>query len=331
MALVEFHWKERWQFELVEAATAALPDEVLKSIDQAFNGSALDLAVAHKRIGESFGIAAKSFIEKTGKKVDLISSHGHTIFHRPDLNMTFQAGSGAEIAAKTGIDTICDLRSTDVALGGQGAPLVPLGEKALFPMRSAFLNLGGIANISIHGEALSAFDICPCNQMLNFLAQQTGAEYDHDGDLARSGKLDNELLQSLQKKLPTGAGSPFSLGREHFDEVRGVFEASEIPIQHKLHTAVEVITLAIGHCIPKNFTGDMMVTGGGAFNSYLMERIGAHSIAKPFVPNKSTVEFKEAIIFAFLGLLRWRKEPNCAASVTGADRDNIGGAIYAGN
>jgi len=332
LALVRFTHNDNWSFELLAFGTEPLSQTALTAIENAYKGSALDLALAHKTIGTEFGFAAKKFLEEKNEMANLISSHGHTIFHRPDLGMTFQAGSGAEIATITGIDTVCDLRTTDMALGGQGAPLVPLGEKALFPEHRLFLNLGGIANISIHGEKISAFDICPCNMMLNFLAKEKDLPYDDNGTLARSGKLHQELFDRINAVLPSGSGQPHSLGREHFDkQLKPLLQNSALSTQNKLSTVVEVIATAIANVLGKASGETIMITGGGAFNSYLIERIEALGKAKTHIPDKTIVEFKEAIIFAFLGLLRLRNESNCSSDVTGARMDNIGGAIYAGN
>lgn len=331
LALVEFRRDDQWHFELLEAKTQAFPEAVLAEIDRSFKGSAFQLALAHNNLGRSFGKSARAFLDEVGVEADLISSHGHTIFHRPDLNMTFQAGSGAEIAAMTGIDTVCDLRSTDVAFGGQGAPLVPLGEQALFPDHRAFLNLGGIANISLHGERLKAFDICLCNIMLDHLSMQAGHRFDKNGALAKSGTIDQDLLLAIRKTMTGGNGSPHTLGREHFSPLRDLLDASPIPIFNKLRTAVEAIALAIAASIPPGFSPTLMVTGGGAYNHFLIDRIGSLAPSEPYLPNSHLVEYKEAMVFAFLGLLRSKGINNCAASVTGALQDNIGGAIYLGN
>ncbi len=332
LVLVRFEQNDNWSYEILAFGTELLSQTVLTAIEKAYSGSGLDLALAHKTIGNEFGQAAKNFLQANGGQADLISSHGHTIFHRPDLGMTFQAGSGAEIAAISGIDTVCDLRTTDVALGGQGAPLVPLGEQALFPEHKLFLNLGGIANISIHGKMISAFDICPCNMMLNFLSHEKGLPYDHNGELARSGNLDKVFFDEIKIALPRGSGQPHSLGREQFDEIlKPLLQNSQISTQDKLSTIVEIIASAIAIELGKVPGETVMITGGGAFNSFLIERIEALGNNKTHIPDKIIVEFKEAIIFAFLGLLRLLNESNCSGDVTGAIMDNIGGAIYAGN
>ena len=217
LALVRFEHQSAWSFHVLATGTSPFSKELEQTIEKAFTGNAFDLALAHKTIGSAFGIMAQEFLSLNSIKPDLICSHGHTIFHQPELNMTFQAGSGAEIAAKTGVDTVCDLRTTDIALDGQGAPLVPVGEKALFRDQNIFLNLGGIANISLHTEKVKAFDICHCNLILNALALEKNKPFDENGDLARSGSVDHHLQERLLGIMKNQLHGPYSIGREHFE------------------------------------------------------------------------------------------------------------------
>ena len=331
LALVRFEHSGKWNFHVLGTRTVPFSSELIKTIERAFTGSSFDLALAHKTLGRTFGDMAKEFLKDSNLRADLISSHGHTIFHQPELNMTFQAGSGAEIAAITGIDTVCDLRTTDIALGGQGAPLVPVGEKELFPDHNSFLNLGGIANISFHSEKVSAFDICHCNMILNSLSAEVDMPYDENGRLARSGKVDEDLYVRLLQ-LMTGQGTgPRSIGREHFNEaIAPLLKDVKLSIEDKLRTALEVIADSIATSLERKGS-KIMVTGGGVYNTFLIERIQDIGEVDLFIPDRTTVEFKEAIIFAYLGLLRALNKPNCAKDVTGAMTDNIGGAIYLGN
>jgi len=332
LALVRFEHDGKWSFHVLGTGTTPFSAELLQTIEKAFSGNAFDLAFAHKTIGKAFGKMALDLLSVSSEKADLISSHGHTIFHQPELSMTFQAGSGAEIAAITGIDTVCDLRTTDISLGGQGAPLVPVGEKALFPDHNLFLNLGGIANISIHGEKTRAFDICHCNMILNTLAVEVNKPFDENGDLARSGNIDQHLHDRLSQSMTVHEKGPHSIGREHFEgSLASLLEDIHLSTEDKLRTSVEVIATCIAEALNGQKGSTVMVTGGGAYNAFLIERIREISKATLFIPESTIVEFKEAIIFAFLGLLRSLNKPNCFKDVTGAKADNIGGAIYSGN
>ena len=208
---------ERWKFRIEEARTVTYDEDLRSRLIAVMDGSALELARLHVELGRTIGNACKEFL--SGEKIDLIASHGHTIFHKPDEGLTTQIGCGAQIAAVSGITTICDFRTSDVALGGQGAPLVPIGEQLLFPEFGAFINLGGIANISIHRKNdVIGYDIGPCNMALNVLAAEAGKNFDENGSIARTGTVDDRLLRSLNELTFYQKNPPRSLGREWFDE-----------------------------------------------------------------------------------------------------------------
>ena len=268
-------------------------------------------------------------------KVDLIVSHGHTIFHYPGERFTTQIGDGAAIATDTGIPVVCDLRSSDVALGGSGAPIVPIGDKLLFPEYGFLLNLGGIANITAkQKDNILAFDICAANQVLNHYALQRGQDYDRDGLLASSGQLDRSLLDALNELDYYKKPSPKSLDNGFTTEaIVPLIDSYSISIEDKLHTYCEHIACQISDHIRKvgidsTGRGKLLITGGGAFNTYLVSRIAAHSTLEVVVPSDTIVSYKEALIMAFIGVLRWRGEVNVLSSVTGASRDSVGGALY---
>lgn len=226
-----------------------------------------------------------------------------------------------------------DFRSKDVAFGGQGAPLVPIGERDLFIGFDAYINLGGIANISVHqGGNVTGTDVCFCNQPLNHLAGLAGKAFDADGALARSGGVDAGLLARMMD-LPCLSSTPvFTLGREHFEqEVLPLLNDEGLSIPDRLATSVEHTARLLGKYTVAKKIQRCLVTGGGAFNGFLMQRLRASSPAELFVPDERTVAFKEAIIFAYLGWLRWHGRPNALASVTGSSRDSIGGALYLPN
>lgn len=326
-----------WNYKIETAVTYKYNEEWSKKLAAIHRASAYEFALANTEYGYYLAEKVNEFIaEKNITTIDLIASHGHTIFHQPEMNFTFQLGSGAAISGRTGITTVCDFRSLDVALNGQGAPLVPIGDALLFSRFDYCLNLGGIANISFPSPQAEgagvrlAFDICPVNLVLNTLAQTLGKSYDNEGDLARSGLLNNNLLEKLNNLdfyKTTGAKS---LGREWVEEVFfPVLKSFEISIQDKLNTVCEHIALQITKHV-NNSTAKMLITGGGAYNSYLTERIKFHAKTEIVIPDNQTIEYKEALIFAFLGLLRFEQKNNTLASVTGARTNSVGGAIYLG-
>jgi anhydro-N-acetylmuramic acid kinase len=287
-----------------------------------------------REYGHYLGQLVHTFIKKNDLQVDFISSHGHTIFHQPEKKITVQIGNGAALSAASGCSVVCDFRSLDVALGGQGAPLVPIGDRFLFSEYEYCLNIGGIANISFEKNSERiAFDICPANMVLNALAQEEGIPFDADGNLARDGKINHSLLDELNaidfySQLP-----PKSLGREGVDEnFFPVLKKNAISTRDKLSTCCEHIAIQVSKGIDQNNKkGKMLITGGGAFNKFLVERIAAHLSPEVVLPAPAIINYKEALIFAFLGVLRWRDEVNCLKKVTGAISDSSGGAIYINN
>ena len=320
----------QWSFAIEKAETTPLPGTLRERLLHATEAGALELARLHRDVGIAIGTACKEF--RKGTDAALIASHGHTVFHKPDEGLTTQVGCGAHIAALSGLPTVCDFRTMDVALGGQGAPLVPFGEKMLFPDHQAFVNLGGIANISIHhGKKPIGYDVCPCNQALDLLASEAGKSYDANGDLARSGEVDVELLAKLNALDFYAQAPPRSLGREWFDERMKPMITSKSPLKDRLRTVTEHMALLIAQELDKAGVSTALFTGGGAHNAFLIERIATLGKAKPELPSAELINYKEAVIFAFLGLMRLRGEVNTLASVTGATRNSVGGAIYLTN
>ncbi len=321
---------KRWTFTVETAKTVPYDAAMRQRLLQATTGDALELALLNRDLGIAIGSGCRDLLQD--QSADLIASHGHTIFHQPAEGLTLQVGSGAHIAALSGLTTVCDLRSLDVALGGQGAPLVPFGEQMLFPDHQAFVNLGGIANLSIHhGKQPIGYDVCPCNQALDLLAAEAGMDYDANGDLARSGEVDVELLAKLNALDFYKQAPPRSLGREWFDEQLKPLITTEAPLKDRLRTVTEHIALLIAQELTNAKVDAALFTGGGAHNGFLIERIAALGKAKPELPSAELINYKEAVIFAFLGLMRARGEVNTLASVTGAARDSVGGAIYRPN
>lgn len=329
IAAVDFFYNDDyWSFNIAEAETISYTNDWENRLRNSTELSGEKLTQLHTDYGRFLGKEINRFIKKTGFIPEIIASHGHTVFHQPENHFTFQVGSGADIAAETGITTVADFRTHDVALGGQGAPLVPVGDRLLFSEYESCLNLGGFANISYEkNNTRLAFDICPVNFVLNILAQKEGIPFDKNGELGKKGNVDDELLNQLNKLSFYKQKPPKSLGKEWMDKhFFPVVELSNLSVADKLRTAYEHIALQISNASPEN--GRMLVTGGGAFNTFLIERIKKQCQSEILIPEKMIVDYKEALIFAFLGLLKMLGEINCYSSVTGAKRDSSSGVIF---
>jgi anhydro-N-acetylmuramic acid kinase len=326
---VEFRRSEnRWNFSIVAANTVKYFNEWEGKLRTAPELSGEKLIELHNIYGKFTGQQINRFIKNHRLLPDLIASHGHTVFHQPEKGFTFQAGNGSCIAAETGITTVADFRTGDVAMGGQGAPLVPVGDRLLFPEYESCLNLGGFANISFeqNGKRI-AFDICPVNFILNDLARKMGKPFDENGELGRKGAIDYPLLKKLNRLDFYKQSPPKSLGKEWMDShFFPVTEASNLSVQDKLRTAYEHIAIQIAKATPA--TGIILVTGGGAFNTFLLEMFREYLKCEIVIPSSEIINYKEALVFAFLGLLRYLGEVNCYASVTGARRDSSSGVIF---
>ncbi len=340
----------KWAYEILAADCYPYEKEWQEKLQAAATLSAKGYLLLHTEYGHYAGTKINAFMDKNHLhyQVAFIASHGHTAFHLPEQQMTAQLGDGAAIAAVTGLPVISDLRALDVALGGQGAPIVPMGEKYLFPGYDLLLNIGGIANLSFNNQRnYIAFDVCPANRVLNELAKMLGKEYDKDGVLAGSGMIQEELLQQLNALDYYGKPYPKSLANEFgMETVLPLINTHPVSIQAKLRTYVEHIALQVdsaikklvsassGASVPPTAGHRLLITGGGAFNKFLIKRI-REMCALPgieiIVPEDKTVQYKEALIMAFIGALRWRQENTTLSSVTGATRDSIGGALWMGH
>jgi len=337
LAYVKIELKEGYHFEILETEALNYSDIWKNKLKEAFGYSGENLTLLDADYGKFLGQEVLNFIEKKKiKKLDFIASHGHTIFHNPSEGYTLQIGNGAQLAALTKKKVICDFRTQDVALGGQGAPLVPIGDQLLFAGYDFCLNLGGFANISYEkGFTRIAYDICPANIVLNHFTRSVGLEYDDRGNLAANGSVNNELLNELNDLDFYREIEPKSLGYEFVVEsVLPIIEKYDLSLEDILATCVEHSAFQISEVINKAIERServqmsMLVTGGGAFNDCLISRIDALSGAEVVIPSKEIIEFKEALIFALLGVLRNEEEANCLKSVTGARRDHSSGLIY---
>jgi anhydro-N-acetylmuramic acid kinase len=329
--------EDKWNYEILEAATVEYDEQRRHSLKNVMHASAEHLARLDFEFGYFQGQSVKNFLEKLPLTADFIAAHGHTIFHQPESHFTTQIGNGAALAAACRLPVVCDFRSLDVALKGQGAPLVPIGDKLLFREYDYCLNLGGIANISYddHSGKRIAFDICPANMVLNFLAGQKGQLYDKGGAMASSGKINHNLLKALSHIDYYYKPTPKSLGKEHVDTLFfPLLINTQDSIENLLctfcHHIAEKVAEVVTRTTASASSRKVLITGGGAFNDFLVRlfKEKAGNNIEFIVPDAKIVAFKEALIFAFLGTLRWRGEVNCLRSVTGSEIDNCGGAIY---
>ncbi len=330
----------RWQYEIQHAACIPYDKEWIDKLQQSVSLPAKEYLLLNSDYGQFIGKKINEFIAENNlhHNVNLICSHGHTTFHLPEKKMTHQLGDGAAIAAKTRLPVVSDLRSLDVAFGGQGAPIVPLGEKLLFGQFKYFLNIGGIANLSIHQPGrVIAFDVCAANRVLNMLANEKGLAYDDEGKMALQGRVNEDLLSELNKLEYYELAYPKSLANTFgTDLVYPLLQSSGISIEDSLRTYAEHISVQIKNSL-RLFKGNalehLFITGGGAFNTFLIEKLQSHLKEinfEIFIPDNDTVKYKEALIMGLLGALRWREQYTVFSSVTGARQNSIGGALWLG-
>lgn len=321
----------KWEFEILESETISYPNDWLNKLKIAVDFCETQLEKLNQDYTQLLAVIISDFIEKYEiKDLDAVCSHGHTILHQPQNGFTLQIGNLPEIATLINQTVVCNFRVQDVQLGGQGAPLVPIGDRILFSEYDYCMNLGGFSNVSFEkNKERIAFDISAVNTVLNFYANQLGFDYDDKGSISRTGICNDDLLNELnaldfyQKKYPK------SLGFEFVKEtILPLIESYTIPLEDKLHTFTEHVALQIALALP-NKNGSLFITGGGAYNDFLIERIQYHILEmKIIIPSAKILEFKEALIFALLGVLKLRGEINVLSSVTGAKIDHNSGMIY---
>lgn len=330
-----------WEFEIEQALFVPFPDDLRDRLKIAAQLSVPEFLKLDIDFARFCGAEINKFIEMGDlrHRLAFIVSHGHTVWHEPAAGISTQIGDGATIAAITGFSTFCNLRNMDVAFGGQGAPIVPLADQLLFSDYDFCLNLGGIANVTINRESNPlAFDVCPANQLLDYFAAKKGLAYDRNGDLARSGHVNQDLLSLLDQEEYYHQKNPKSLSNQFsIERIIPVLENEAVP--NALATAVQHIVEQLvksmsEYCKEKEMYR-LLVTGGGALNGFLIESLKAElaRLSLPIVcevPDEKIIFYKEALAMSMLGILRWREEPNVLASVTGATQDSIGGAFWMG-
>ena len=318
-----------WNYELIASETMTYDSKIKSDLLNTFH-KVSDLEEMDVKFALCLSNYIKFFLRKYNLKIDLISSHGHTIFHDPKNGYTKQIGLGSVIAENIGVPVVSNFRQQDINLGGQGAPLVPIGDKLLFSQYDACINLGGIANISFdYKEARIAFDISPCNMLLNYVSEREGALFDRDGIMAENGKIDQTFLTKLNNINYYQLSFPKSLAKEYIDQIfLPIINNTLISNYDILCTLVEHIAIKISSLLSEYNLSNAFFTGGGALNSYLMGRIKMLSSTKIIIPEIDLINFKEAIIFGFLGVLRINNQVNCLSSSTGARMNHSSGDIH---
>ncbi len=331
LAHITFEFHNEWAFKIHNAETVSYTEEWKTKLSNLVNCNLETL----KQIDEDYTIYLSEIISAFIQKyhiniIDAICSHGHTALHQPENGLTYQIGNLQNIAKLTGQTVVCDFRVQDVKLGGQGAPLVPIGDQLLFSKYDFCLNLGGFANISFANNSKRiAFDICPVNIVLNYYCKKIDLEYDDNGNLASEGKLNMSLLNELNAIEFYQQDFPKSLGLEWVNSnVIPMIDTYQLDVKDVLRTVVEHIAIQINLILKQNPKASVLVTGGGVYNTFLISRLKDLSENEIIIPSKAIIEYKEALIFGLLGVLRLRNEINCLASVTGAKHNHSSGIIH---
>jgi anhydro-N-acetylmuramic acid kinase len=334
IALCTFRYQhDRWTFAIQQATTVSYPREWLKKLAAAHTLSGEQLTALDTQYGKYLGSLCNNFLKVHNiRGIDFIASHGHTVFHQPATGFTLQIGNGNAIHAQTTIPVVYDFRSLDVQLGGQGAPLVPIGDRVLFGEYDVCMNLGGIANISAEGKkGRIAFDVCYVNMGLNYLASKAGKKYDRNGMMAQKGEVNKTLFQKLEKIYGALKLKRPSLGRELFEKkIQPLLDDDSVLLADRLCTFTEVAAHQLAGAFREVKNGcTVLCTGGGTFNSYFMYRLidCCGDDATLVIPDEEIVKYKEALVFALLGVLRVQRKVNCLKSVTHASKDSSSGVM----
>jgi len=331
LVYVTFNFEDEWTFEIHEFETIKYTSDWISQLKDLVRFSSQEL----KAIDEDYTLylseIINAFIEKYSiKKLDAVCSHGHTALHQPDNGITYQIGNLPKLSSLIKQKVVCDFRIQDVELGGQGAPLVPIGDELLFSDYDYCINLGGFANISTEKNSHRiAYDICPVNIVLNYYSRKLGFDFDNNGLIASSGNVNDSLLNQLNELEYYAFNPPKSLGLEWVNQnIFPLIDSFELEVKDILRTFVEHICYQISATIRNSENSKILITGGGVFNTFLIERLQSFTKGQIIIPNKEIIEYKEAIIFGLLGVLKLRNEINCLSSVTGAKHDHSSGKIF---
>jgi anhydro-N-acetylmuramic acid kinase len=324
-----------WESKIIAAECLKYSNEWHENLKNARNLSAFDLLKLNIKYGHLNADYIQKFINKNNlNQVDLVVSHGHTVYHQPTNGFTLQIGDGQTMSVMLNLPVVCNLRAKDITLGGQGAPIVPIADLLIYSKFTACLNIGGIANISFknrNNKQIIAFDICAANQVLNYLSNQLGLPYDNNGTIAKSGGFITKVYESFINLDFHTIHPPKSLANEWiYNNIIQKIDLSLYKIEDLLHTFTLAIAYTIAESINEycNKGDDVLVTGGGAYNSFLIYTIQTKIDASLVVPDEQTINYKEAIAMALIGVLRWYNLPNVLSDVTGSSCDNSSGEIY---
>lgn len=329
LVYIKFDKDDYSNFQILCSETKSYNADWYKKLSSAIFFSDKELNKLDKQYGFLLGELVNDFVKSNHiTKIDFIASHGHTVLHQPEKGITLQVGNGQIIANETRCKVVCDFRTQDVQLGGQGAPLVPIGDEQLFSEYSSCLNLGGFANISFNEDNKRiAFDICPVNIVLNHYVKKFGFDFDDKGIIASQGTINKNLLKKLNLLEFYNKRYPKSLGLEWVQiMIFPLIDKFNLSIKDILKTFVEHIAIQIT-TILKN-KKNVIVTGGGVFNEYLIHRVSELTDTEICIPDFQLINYKEALIFAFLGMLKLDNQINCLSSVTGAKKDHSSGKIF---
>ena len=324
MVYCSFHFDTHWSYKILKTKMVDYSPEWIQKLRNAIHLSEEELTQFDSELGNYFGKETQAFIKENNlTEIDFIASHGHTVFHKPEKGITVQIGNGEAIKKAVQITVINDFRSLDVANGGQGAPLVPVGDTFLFSQYDYCLNIGGIANVSYEENGTrKAHDVCFANMILNPLANELGLPFDRDGEIAKRGNLTTQLLNELMTLDFKNNSLGYEMYEKYILPILGKYSMSN---EDKITAVTHYLALSIAKLFPPH--SSVLITGGGAFNTFLISLINQQTKAKLVQANKELIEYKEALIFAFLGVLKLENIPNCLSSVTGAKMDAVGGVI----
>lgn len=331
LASITVTFEDKCEFKIHQSETVTYSYRWINKLKALTSLSLQEIKLLDKEYTTYLGEIISDFIERNKiSNLDAVCSHGHTALHQPHNGLTYQIGNLPELATLINQRVVCDFRVEDVALGGQGAPLVPIGDKLLFSDFEYCLNLGGFANVSteIKGDRI-AYDICPVNIVLNYYVNQLGLDFDDKGALASEGNINQELLNELNALPFYVLDFPKSLGLEWVQTtIFPIIDIYRLPIKDVLKTFIEHISIQIAKEVNKKRNSTILVTGGGVYNDYFLKRLKFHVKNNIQLPENQIIEFKEAVIFGLLGILKLRNDVNCLRSVTGASKDHSSGKIY---
>lgn len=331
LSLVKFDKNIHSNYKIINTYTYDYSNSWISKLKNSIHCDKKELRKLDVEYGNYIGDKINTFIKECGNiKIDIISSHGHTVHHKPNQGITYQIGNGKSILEKTKCNVVCNFRIQDVKLGGQGAPLVPIGDLNLFSDYKYCLNIGGFCNISIKKDkTINAFDISPANTVLNYYSNKLGYDYDINGNLSKKGNINYKLLSKLNRMAFYKISGPKSLGIEYVNEkVIPLIKSYSINNYDILMTYIEHISYQIKKSIKEKKDDKILITGGGVYNKTLVQKIEDKVECKIIIPKKDIIEHKESLIFAYLGFLKYYNKINCLSNVTGARKDHSSGFVY---